>query len=115
VQNVHEDYSFWQSLSTNDQAVAVRSAIDAYTAGMTFGAAEFAVSAGESASAAQGISLKLIPKFSHTIGYYIASISDFYETHPNAQHVTIGAFMACLQDSPRVTCDEVAKMVESSH
>jgi hypothetical protein len=48
----------------------------------------------------------------HTVGFYKAAITDFYQTHPRAKNQTIGAILSCLADKPSRTCDEVAAEAE---
>lgn len=53
---------------------------------------------------------RLVPKFSRTFAFYVAAITDFYATHSNVSRVPIGAIMSCLQDTPLLTCDQLAKV-----
>ena len=57
----------------------------------------------------QAAATKAFPKFSHTVGYYIASITDFYVTHPEASAASIGDVMSCLADNAMFSCSFVAK------
>jgi hypothetical protein len=52
---------------------------------------------------------RTLPTFSHTFGFYVSAVDDFYNIHPTAIQAPVEAVIGCLQDKPYISCDEVAQ------
>jgi hypothetical protein len=50
-----------------------------------------------------------LPVFSHTFGFYISAIDDFYTVHSEAARVDAAEVVGCLADKPIYSCSELAQ------
>lgn len=97
------DASWWGTITAEERLGAVEGSTDAYAAGWDRGFNEGSAGGKRSRE----------PRFSHTFGYYLSAISDFYDMHERARKVGIGPIMGCLADSPLVSCSELAGEITS--
>lgn|GEM_PF-4963333 len=116
--------SWWRSLNQVEQSAAVAGAIYGYSAGTTRGVS-VAIT-----DVASGPSLKLLtpksareyyqttekvaalqayPIYSHTILFYVAAVSDFYDRYPRSSYEDLGVIIGCLADNPSKTCDAIGQ------
>jgi hypothetical protein len=108
---VLSDGPWWSQLSLSQKRTAVLAAQVAYTEGYVDGYSLVAVPG----SAAWKFAVRHSPSFSHSIGYYIAAITDFYDKYPQGARVDIGAVMTCLSDNPIMSCANVVKYYRGYH
>lgn len=100
------DRTWWEYLTSTERDTAVSGAISGYQSGYVEGT----VATTLPGSSARAITLKHFPKFSHTMGYYAAAVSDFYVTHPEGAEAELGDIIGCLADRPLLgSCADVAK------
>jgi cystathionine beta-lyase/cystathionine gamma-synthase len=110
---VTEDGGWWESLSQDEQFVAVESGISAIQTAYVSGidATALIVHPGSYQNylnlATQADHTR--PQFSHTFGYYISAVTDFYVVHANARKALVAAVLDCLADNPVLSCANVAR------
>lgn len=114
---VTEDGGWWQSLTDDQQYVAVESAIGATERGFFDGIVETALIAhADSVSEVVALIKKAdhkSPIFSHTFSFYVSAITDFYVMHSGAKKVTVADVLSCLADNPIRSCATVAAMAQT--
>ena|SRR6185437_9249317 len=93
------DAGWWGTLTAAGRLGAVEGSTDAYVAGWARGYTDGAAAKRTHA----------VPTFSHTFGYYVSAVTDFYETHDRVRQVTIGPIMGCLADKPTTSCNTLAR------
>jgi hypothetical protein len=99
-ESLSPDGPWWNNLSESERLAAVQGTMDGY----------------QSAYLENGSSHPLSghAMFSHTYGFYIAAITDFYVNRPSGSRATIGLVLACLADKPVVSCKETARRAAQS-
>jgi hypothetical protein len=102
------DGYWWTTLTNAQQLYVVMGAIDAYHNGIVNGSYSTAQLLGRN-SAPESVRARSL--FTHTLGFYVAAITDFYDVHPNAKAATIGEVLSCLADRPDMPCAKVAELV----
>lgn len=112
---VTSDGSWWTSLTDDEQLLAVRAMIAAYSSGYNDGFIHAVIldqmhyhSTRSSAQATNDPAMVI--NFSKTFGVYQQEIIDFYSGHPSSMDVPVAEVLDCLADSPVYTCEQVANM-----
>jgi hypothetical protein len=106
------DGNYWQAASNQEQIIAVQGTLSALQTGFEYGAfamlmEHYGQTMPRSAFRVHQSSIKAVvwryvvqnaPRFSHTFGIYANEISNFYNIHPKADRVVLGAVLWCLRD-----------------
>lgn len=115
---VIEDGGWWESLSSDQQFVAVESALSAFQTAYYDAIADTAfIVHPDSYSDYMALVQKAdhkVPQFSHTFVYYQSAITDFYVTHEAARKALVASVLGCLADNPTTSCANVAREAEHS-
>jgi hypothetical protein len=103
------DGNWWQSLSEDEQLVAVESDISALELGYLYGITAPALIGHPWSSNIYLQLLRREPRFPHTFGYYIAAITDFYVMHSRAIKAPVSEVLSCLADNPMSSCARIVR------
>ena len=107
------DADFWKALTPGQQSAAVMAAINAYQVGIADGIRYSGESFSQRDVGVEKVVVRGHVRFTHTFGYYIAAITDFYDTHPNGRNASIGWVLSCLGDNAYHSCNSIAEAVTS--
>ena len=118
LRSVAQDGGWWKSLTYSQQLVVVESTMSAFQTAYVDGIDATALLVrSDSFHDYMALTSRAdhgIPQFSHTLGYYISAVTDFYTIHPEATKASVALVISCLADNPIRSCVNVARESSAS-